>query len=700
MKSKWKNLSSALSVFVAVLLAVILTVVIFIMTVFTNRAFEKSYRQDCAVALNGLSETIKDFDSDVQSAGNDLSENSDLIRAVKEKNNYGMASALKSDVLSYGLSYAFLTDKNGKIIASSDNELELNDLSGLQHIKQALKNQKALVNEVLTGKMLCVCYGAPIEEDKTVIGCVSAVCSLQSVSDSTVETNFLDRLKSTTGCEFSVFLGNEQINTTASKDKIRQNGLKMEQDVQEKVIQQKQNYLSKENISGCSYISGYMPIIGYNGSAVGALFTGKNISGIEQTQNTMILFAILVGVAFMLTAILILRRFIKKRVKTPLEQVVSLANHMEHGEIGLTDQSVVALTVHSRDEVGQVVSALENTVSGLQAYIGEISDILSAVSGGDLTVRTEKEYLGDFIEIKRALNTICQSLNHVFHDINAAAESIESRSRQIADSASSLSQGAAEQAGTTELLSDTIEKISTQIKKTADNAALASSISKKSFEEVEAGNRDVNGLLAAMNDINGSSEQIRKIIKTIDEIAFQTNILALNAAVESARAGEAGKGFAVVADEVRNLAVKSSQAAKQSSLLIENSISLVNKGMQAVDSTATAFRKFQKSTDESTRLIDEISKSTGEESNAVSEVTSGIAQIAEVVQKNSAASEENAAASHDLSLQSQKLHELTKKFKLQEGKNNPGTNLPAWEAVPEPKPSLETHSFTPVKAAE
>lgn len=664
MKNKKKSLGFVLSVFFFSMLFVILTIAIAVFSSFTGQAFERSCRQDCSVALNGLSETLKDFSNSVQSAGNELSKNPDLISAVLEKNNYDMVSALKTDVLTHDLSYAFITDKSGKIIASSTSELDLQDLSNLHHVKQALDNQKSLVNEVLTGKMLCVCYGAPILNDGDLIGCVSAVRSLQSVSDSTVETNFLDQLKAYTGCEFSVFLGDEQINTTTSINKVRQNGQQMESDISRMVLQEKQTYITKQTILGKDFISGYMPILGYDGEAIGALFAGKDITSIQTAQRTVMLLIILLAVALMLGATLVLNKFIKKRVKIPLGQVVSLAKNMEHGQIGLTDQNAVSLTIHSEDEVGQVVTALGHTVNSLQIYIGEITDILDAVSRGDLTTETKREYFGDFVEIKKALNTILQSLNETFYDINSAAKLIDDHSKQIADSAGMLSQGAVEQAGAIEQLSDTIEKISTQIKKTADHAAVASTISKQSSEAVEQGNRDVNKLLAAMNDINESSTQIRKIIKAIQDIAFQTNLLALNAAVESARAGEAGKGFAVVANEVRNLAAKSAQAAKQSSVLIENSIAQVNRGMKAVNSTAASFQKIKDSSEKSTALIGEISKATNDEAEDVSQVTASIAQISEVVQKNSAASEENAAASRELSLQSQRLYALVKRFKL------------------------------------
>jgi methyl-accepting chemotaxis protein len=680
LKTNWRSLSSILSALFIVILAVILTIVVTVISVLTTQISDSSSLDENKIASQGLTNTIKDFDFNVTQAGNKLVDNPDMVDAVANRNNYTMAEILKDQIKAYSLSYAFIADPSGKVIATTTTDFNLTDISNLKHVQAALNDQHKVVNEVITGKVLSVCYGVPIKQDGKTIGIVSVVRSLG-------DTAFLDQLKSYTGCEFTVFLGDEGINTTIMQNKQRQIGIKLNSDIDKKVVVNKQTYTEKMNIMGTQMMTNYVPILGPDEKAIGALFVGKNIDATVRQSRLIVLYCVGLAILMMIFSTIILSRFIRKRVKIPLNEVVTLANNMENGEIGISNKDAVSLTVHSKDEVGQVASALGNSVSSLQMYVGEISSVLSAISNGDLTVETKREYYGDFTEIKRALDNIIHSLNSVFSDINAAAESVSSRSEQISSGAMALSQGATEQASATEQLSATISHISEQIQTTAHNAAVANSFAQQSSDEVEKGNHNIEEMLTAMNDINMASGEIRKIIKTIEDIAFQTNILALNAAVEAARAGSAGRGFAVVADEVRNLASKSAQAAKQTTVLIENTISLVKNGTRVANSTAASFHEIRTSSNKSTSLISEISEATHSEASAVAQVTSGITQISKVVQTNSATSEENAAASKDLSTQSQLLRDLAEKFKLKKDTGTAQEQSTPFTEIKEIKPA-------------
>ncbi len=668
MKKSCKSLSSILSIFFVAFLTAILIVVVSINSIFTGRAFESSFEEESKVALQNLTGTIKGYQINVKQAGDRMAEDRNLADAAAENNHYTLSSILNSQVSAYGLSYAFLTDSGGKVVVSTAKDLDFPDFSKLSHVQSALKNKKSLTSEVVAGKTLCICYGVPIKKDNEIIGTVSTVRSLNT-------PNFLDKLKENTGCDFSVFLGDEQINTTFGKDGKRQTGAKMGSAAAKTVITDKQNYEEKMNVSGSSLMVSYAPVLGPDGKAAGALMAGKDITKMEKTLNVTVFFSNGIAVLMIFVSTIILRRFIKKRIKIPLNEVVTLANSMEHGEISFTDRDTAAHNGYFGDEVGQVAYALENTVRSLQMYIGEISSVLSGISKGDLTVETHRQYSGDFIEIKNALKNIIDSMNTAFYDISTAAESVSLRSEQISVSAAALSKGSTEQAGSIEELSASIMEISVQVRENGRHAAEAGKNVNQVSSEIEISSRDMSDMVLAISQISESSGQIGKIIQTIEDIAFQTNILALNAAVEAARAGEAGKGFSVVADEVRNLASKSAAAAKVTAVLIQNCVNQVEKGTEIADKTAKSLFQVVSSIKTVSDTVDQISQASIQQENSIGQITSGIEQISNVVQANSAAAEESAAASEELSGQAQAMKALVGKFTLSERTRQTGGML-------------------------
>ena len=317
-------------------------------------------------------------------------------------------------------------------------------------------------------------------------------------------------------------------------------------------------------------------------------------------------------------------------------------------------------------ELGQLAKAIETTKNNLSEYIQEISSILEQIARQDLRAAVEKDYIGDFSSIKKSLNTIIVSLNQAFSTINESVEQVSSGSDQVSSGAQALSQGATEQASAVEELAATINEISQQIKNNAENAVQASEKANSVGDEMTESNHKMKELIQAIQEISSSSNEIGKIIKTIEDIAFQTNILALNAAVEAARAGAAGKGFAVVADEVRNLASKSAEASQSTSTLIETSIRAVEHGTQIADMTAQSLLSAVDGAKMVAQTIDKISEASNNQANSIAQVTSGVDQISSVVQTNSATAEESAAASEELSGQAQMLKNLMGKYQLKD----------------------------------
>ncbi len=319
-----------------------------------------------------------------------------------------------------------------------------------------------------------------------------------------------------------------------------------------------------------------------------------------------------------------------------------------------------------KGDFGRFKDSMNSTIDQLKRVIGEISETLGEMSGGNLNVGISSEYQGDFIRVKESINDIINSLNETMAGINTAAEQVTSGTQQVSAGSQEISQGATEQAGSIEELTASVTQIAEQTRQNAVNAGNANKLTIEAKNNAAQGSEQMRAMQRAMEDINESSANISKIIRVIDDIAFQTNILALNAAVEAARAGMHGKGFAVVAEEVRNLAAKSADAAKQTTELIEGSIKKTAAGTRMADETATALSKIVDSVEKAAQLVADIASASNEQAAAITQVNRGIEQMSQVVQTNSATSEEAAAAAEELSSQAELLKDMVRQFTLRE----------------------------------
>jgi len=315
---------------------------------------------------------------------------------------------------------------------------------------------------------------------------------------------------------------------------------------------------------------------------------------------------------------------------------------------------------HRKDEIGR----LFNSYIDLIAVMNEICDELKSVADGNLDVEIRVRSEHDLLSL--TLQKMVDDLNSMFSEINTAATQVSTGSKQIADGSQILAQGSTEQAASVQQLSASISEISEKTKNNAKMAERAAMLATDIKGSAEKGSRQMDEMMSAVKDINDSSQNISKVIKSIDDIAFQTNILALNAAVEAARAGQHGKGFAVVAEEVRNLAAKSAVAAKDTESLIADSIEKAELGSKIADNTAASLVEIVSGIGESSQLVDEIAKSSEEQSEGIAQINRGIDQVAQVVQQTSATAEQAAATSQEMSGQSMMLEGLIARFKLRD----------------------------------
>ncbi|QEY33938.1 HAMP domain-containing protein [Caproiciproducens galactitolivorans] len=351
--------------------------------------------------------------------------------------------------------------------------------------------------------------------------------------------------------------------------------------------------------------------------------------------------------------ILIIRRSL-----APVNKIVTLSQEMGNGNLNSD------IHVDTQDELGELAAISKETSQRLSEYVSEISQVLTEISNGNLKVDVTRDYVGDFSPIKKALVKIIDSLNIAFSEIGTAAIQVSTGAEEIANGAQSLSNGATEQAGSLEELSASIDEVSQKVKLNANNANNARILAEDAQRELEIGKETIGEMMAAITEIRDTSMEITKIIKTIDDIAFQTNILSLNAAVEAARAGSAGKGFAVVADEVRNLASKSAEAAKHTTTLIDNSVNAVENGTKIAAKTAELLNLIVAKFTDVNNLVTEIADASNEQASSISQIDTGVSQISSVVQMNSATAEESAASSEELSAQANLLKERVAKFEL------------------------------------
>jgi len=408
-------------------------------------------------------------------------------------------------------------------------------------------------------------------------------------------------------------------------------------------------------INNTDYISGYTQIDSVEGWYIITATPKQPVLSSITTAAAMI---IVVAILATITAVVVTSLRIKN-IAGPIAETAARMQKMAEGDV-----TSPAQVYRTNDEIETMSEAADNLVRNMSGIVGDMSAVLASISQGDLTAQTSVEYPGDFVQIEVAMKNILTALNGIMADVDMSSAEVLTGSNQMAEGSQALADGTTRQASAIEEISATIAEVSTQIATTAQNASQAGQLSQQTQEKVNLQDTEIHSMVEAMNEISSTSKEIEKIIKTIEDIAFQTNILALNAAVEAARAGDAGKGFAVVADEVRNLANKSAEAANSTSSLITASIQAVDKGSKIALATAESMKEVKDMSAQTAELIVGIASASAEQTESIRQITTGVEQISQVIQTNSATAEETAASCEELSGQSKMLKDQVARFKL------------------------------------
>ena len=634
--SKMSKIGKSILLIVCVMLGLVTVVLTVAFLIMLNRTETSSLKSSSQSSVTVLQHDFDQSAEDTITLAGLLADDEDFLEALKA-NDAGSVQAQWEGIHKNEGIFGFFTNPDGALVYKTDNCT----ISGESIFNMSSANHQGLY----VGTQEPLFYCTSVVTENGVIGIGYSYSSNLLVDDLMFQTQN----------QATIFADNVRIATTVTTDDgERATGTLMLDNIYQTVIKNGQIYQQETEIFGEKYMATYMPIKDSGGTIRGALFTGAPMAQSLKNRTTVTIISISLGVVMLIVASVVFLRFVTVHISQPVAMVKVMATEMEIGN--LRGNPGIRGKVED-NEIGDLAKALASAITTLDGYISDISDMMREMSDGNFGYQTSVSYKGDFINIGQSAEALHQKMKSVVNAINNSADEVYNGSEQISSVSGIIADGTTKQAAASEELSASMEEITGSINLTVESVEKTMELSHMSLDTVNNQSTQIRDMLSAMENIEESTGEISKIIQSIEDIAFQTNILALNAAVEAARAGEAGKGFAVVADEVRNLATKSAEAAKNTSTLIESCIAAVNNGSDMAHRTAEAMNTVVDNENNNNRLIDDINVQTAKQAEAVAQVKAGIDSISEVVQQNSATAQECAANCQELNSQAMNLRE-------------------------------------------
>lgn len=474
------------------------------------------------------------------------------------------------------------------------------------------------------------------------------------------KTDFVDDLKTQTDCEISLFLGDVRYNTTILDDSGKRiTGQKMNAAIWENIKNDK-IFQDRTKINGDQYFVHYEPMKDTSGQIIGAYFAGYSADTYNNALVKTIGITVVVSLALVAVAVVVLIIRMKKDIQKPIAALVTECEDIKNIELNKERRNFK----FNNDEIGQLAEELIESKQTLNSYVRDIVSVLETMAEGDFTKQPSLAYTGDFMSIEKAFKQIHSNLGEIISNVSQSSYNVSLGAEQMASGTQALAEGTQRQSATIDELSSTVMGISEHVNKTAENARSASEISLDCANIMQEQTLQMQNLIDAMDIVEKKSEDIAKVIKAIEDIAFQTNILALNASIEAARAGEAGKGFAVVATEVGTLAAKSAESANSTRAIIDSTLEAVGKSIVIARDAAGAIDNVTEKSKQAADLVKEIALDSTSQAEDLNQATKGINDISEVIQNNSSTAQQSAASCEELSSQSKIMLDMVDKLKV------------------------------------